>query len=693
MTRLAAGAAIHFQGAAFVVLGFDGSGQIQLRGEDGTERVMDPGDLAGDPTFGFEGLDARALSPLQAFWDKLKPEVQASALEHEEHMREVLTGYRLGQPDSRFPSEPRPPYDQTSQQQRIEAKAAELGVTSRQVFRWLRDYRAASHHPAALIDRNTTRVTGRLGRAELPISEAILRVAKRRQDDTDITFVMLRDLVQRELDALGQGDVTLPSQPTFIKLIQRYAPELTHSAKRRRSDASRGKARPFGKIVCVRPGQYVLIDITPFDLTARSEVDGRQIRLRMIVAMDLYSRAIVAARLIEVEPRGVDITTLILDVVHPVRAHPSWPPLPEDARLPYLGIPEGVMLAAHDMPEGEPLLNLPPVLPEAIVVDNGMVFLSRDLRDLCLRLGTDILLARPGTGSDKAHVERLFLHIRQSLAERLEGYVGPHVLARGHQVQARHFPWELQFELTQWVARYYNHRPHDGLCHPRSPKIKLTPMEMFAFGVSHAGHLTVPLGREAYYLALRTELRVITDTGVRIDGAQYDSDVLNPFRGQESPYLELGRRWPFKVDARDPTVIHFQHPQTLAWHEIPERDADWRARPFQAELADQVKVVLQERAGAEDDPLANIRREMDDAYAERVARSLKLATRTAKQALTGRQKQEIARREAAEAQHQAMTGKARAQKGTTRKTQAPPVPSVPEETDDGGRYEVVGDEF
>ena len=693
MSRLTAGAAVHFQGAAYLVLGFDPDGQVRLRGDGNQERTLTPGDLVNDPTFGFEGEAASALSPQQVFWDALKPELKATALDREAHLREILTGHRLGQPDTGLPGEPRPDYDGTSQRRRVAAKAAELGMTPRQIARWLQAYRAAGHHPAALIDRNTTRVSRQLDETEARINAAILQVARRRQNDSNVSYVTLRDLVTRELEAMGHRDVRLPSQPTFIKLVKRHAQELTYSAKRRRSDASRGTKRPFGKIVCVRPGQYVLIDITPFDLMVRSEVAADSIRLKLVLAMDLYSRAIVAVRLIEFEPRGVDITTLILEIVHPVRPHPSWPTLPEDARLPYLGIPESVMLLAHDMPAGEPLLNLPPVLPEAIVVDNGMVFLTGQLRELCLRLGTDILLARPGTGSDKSHIERVFDHVREALAERLKGYTGSHVVDRGDAdtVQALHFSWELQFELTQWAARYYNHRPHDGLNHPRTPKVKLTPMEMFAFGVSHAGHLTVPLGRDAYYLALRTELRVITDTGIRIDGAQYDSDVLNPFRKADSPYLEFGRKWPVKIDARNPTVIHFQHPVTLEWHEIPERDAEWRARPFQTELADQVKVVLEERAAA---PVANrlqaVRQEIDDGYIARLKQSQRLAAQTAKQALTASQKQEVARREAADAQRTAMTGKARIQK---KPKPGRPAVAVPEPSHDANLFEVVGDDF
>lgn len=696
--RLEKGAAVHFGGVAYVVVGYEADGQIRLRNDQREERLLTPGDLVNDPTFGFEGHKVPPLSSAHAFWDGLSPEIQIAALTREEHVQEVLTGYKKGKPDAGFPDEPRPAYEQSlSQEKKVQAKAAELGVHPRQIYRWLSSYRASGCHPAALTSGHQTRLSSRLGQAEGFISKAILRVAHQRQEESDLSFTRLRELVQQELGRMGHPDVTLPTANTFNKLVRHLAPELTRNAKRRRSEGSRGTRRPFGKVVCVRPGQYVLIDITPFDLLARSEVDGRQVRLRMVLALDLYSRAIVAARLIEWEPKGVDVTTLLLDIIHPVRPHPSWPALPEDAHLPYLGIPEGVMLAAHDMPEGEPLLNIPPVLPEAVVVDNGMVFLSHQFRELCGRLGTDILLARPGTGSDKAHIERLFGHIRQSLAERLQGYVGPHVLARGRHPQALHFAWELQFELTQWVARYYNHRPHDGLHHPRSPNIKLTPTEMFSHGVSHAGHLTVPLSRDAYYLALRTELRVISDTGVRLDGAQYDDEALNPYRNAESPYLEFGRRWPFKVDPRDPTVIHFQDPLTGNWHEIPERDAEWRSRPFQSELADRVKLALTERQSAREDQnrLEAVRQDMDNAYAARVKESQRLAAQTRRQALDSPAKLQVARREGARAQREAMAGRAEPQreKGQRKPPAQPPAPPETYEDLSDGIFDIVGDDF
>ena len=85
------------------------------------------------------------------------------------------------------------------------------------------------------------------------------------------------------------------------------------------------------------------------------------------------------------------IEILTLDNV--VHGYPNKPRAPHltprflaDVRQAFAGIPEAVLLAAHEMPEGAPLLNIPPVLPEAVVVDNGMAFLSREFLEMCARL-------------------------------------------------------------------------------------------------------------------------------------------------------------------------------------------------------------------------------------------------------------------------------------------------------------------
>ena len=592
-TRLTTGMRLMFEDREWrVEMGSDIlDGKVTLHAPGQPPRVIAISLVIAAPTFRL--LTETALAPYAAHFERLPQEVKLEALRREEHVREVMTGYRAGRAHPDRPEEPLPAYELKD---RVNAKAAELGVNVRQIESWLKSYRDAGLHVYSLIDHRTVRLSNRLGEQAPALGDAILRVARDLEDGSDVTFVRIRELVEDHLEALAAKGliktVKMPHQSTFIRLVDEFAPQLSRHAKRRRSEASRGKNRPFGKIVATRPGQLLVMDISPFDLLVRSEVDGQSIRLRLILIIDLYSRAIVGADLIETDAKGVDVSSVLLDVVFPTLWHPSWPDLPEEARLPYAGIPEAILLQAHGLPENSTLANLPPMLPDAVVVDNGMVFLSNQFRELCRRLGCDIILARPLKGSDKAHVERLFLHLRTQLAERLKGYVGPHVLARGSKVAAFHFRFELKHELLRWISEYYNRRAHDGLAHPRLPGVKLSPSEMYDLGLSHAGYLTIPLGRDAYYLALRSVTRRLGAEGFRVDGRQYDHAVLNPYRHTTSPYTEFGGLWPVLVDDRDPTYIFFQTPETGVWTAIPDRNADWPARPFGDELLEQVKYTF-----------------------------------------------------------------------------------------------------
>ena len=672
--RIIQGARLEYQGQTLRVVSFSGDGspehplKVSLRDEEHVEQEVHLTDLVTDPTFRPMGTQLEkipAIAAYHAHWNKLDDEVKLAALLREGHLLEVLTGYKSGRAEEERPWEPRPAYQAEKQGDRVAAKAAELGISTRHVNRWLHDYRAKGQHPVALIDLNAFRLSSRLGRQEAVIGDAILAVARARQDDSDVTFTELREQVEDLLAKwLERGKVkqavTLPSQPTFNTLIRRFAPELARNAKRRRSEKSRDQNRRFHTLVSTRAGQYVMIDVTPFDLLARSEVDGSEVRLRLILALDHHTRAIVAAEFLEYEPRGVDLAAFLLDIIFPVRAPPSWPALPEEARLPYAGLPEAILLAAHDMPEGSPLVNLPPMMPEAVVVDNGKAFLSREFLDMCARLEIDVLFGRPGTGSDKSHIERAFRTFREGMAQKLEGYTGPHILSRGRKVEGFHFAWEVRYHAVQWIARYYNHVTHGGLSHPAMPNIKLTPSQMYAVSLAHAGYLAVPLGKDAYYLALRTELRVISDVGIRSNGYQYDDDVLNPYRNQPSPYAELGGKWPIKVDRRDPTTVYWQHPDTGEWHAIFERNADWQARPFQEEQVSRIKLILEERSFRPNNQkeLRGVQQDIRHEYRAQVTATKKLARETAEQELTPGERAEVARREQADAQR-ARTGGAK----------------------------------
>jgi hypothetical protein len=63
-------------------------------------------------------------------------------LERAAHLREVLTGYRLGSAETAIVGEPRAQFDpRVALMRRYEAKAAELGVGLRTLRRWVNDFR------------------------------------------------------------------------------------------------------------------------------------------------------------------------------------------------------------------------------------------------------------------------------------------------------------------------------------------------------------------------------------------------------------------------------------------------------------------------------------------------------------------------------------------------------------------------
>ena len=270
--QLIQGARVDYQDRVLKVVGFSGDGtpgndvQVELRDEEHLPIRVPLTDLVTDPSF--RPLDTQsqkipALAAYHAHWEKLDGEIRLAALQREQHVLEVLTGYQSGGAAQALPGEPRQPYQSTRQGDRVRAKAAELGVTTRQVERWLQSYRDKGNHPYGLIDLNAFRLSNRLGRQEAVIGEAILAVARNREDDSDVTFTELREQVEHLLDEwFRKGKLNtaavLPSQPTFNDLIRNFAPELARQAKRRQSDGSRDQNRSFRKLVSTRAGQRLI---------------------------------------------------------------------------------------------------------------------------------------------------------------------------------------------------------------------------------------------------------------------------------------------------------------------------------------------------------------------------------------------------------------------------------------------------
>jgi hypothetical protein len=190
----------------------------------------------------------------------LTSEQRAAVTEQAGHVREVLTGFKAGHQDGRGPGEPRPEYHPAKPlKARYQAKADELGITTRTVERWVAAYRESGE--AGLADVRTLR--GRGASVDPRWDEAVrLVLAEMVSDSTPTRSAVLRKAAARLDELHGAGVVPLPSAATAYRRLGELARgtnAVSGSAKGRRSIADRPKGT-YGRLRAMRPGEYAVLD-------------------------------------------------------------------------------------------------------------------------------------------------------------------------------------------------------------------------------------------------------------------------------------------------------------------------------------------------------------------------------------------------------------------------------------------------
>lgn len=368
------------------------------------------------------------------------------------------------------------------------------------------------------------------------------------------------------------------------------------AAKARRSIANRPKGT-YKQMVATRPGEVVLIDSTPFDAFALDPVTFQWIQLQLTIALDLFSRSIVAWRFTPVSTKAVDAALLLYDIIRPKLMQPGWP---ERARWPYIGVPESIIIELAGVESANDIAGVPVLHPESIVVDHGKVFISQAFKDACTRLGINLQLARPYTPTDKAQVERVFRTIRENFVMALPGYKGPDIFSRGLDVEndAFYFLDEIDAKLACWIAAKYQCRPHGGLSLPGIPHLEISPNEMYEEGIARAGFVHVVATDLLYYELLPTDWRTVQHYGIEFRGLRYDADILDNYTDKSSPYGGLyAEKWPIRYDPRDLSRIFFFDEDAARWYEIDWTHHNGENRPFNEATLSHAKALLIKRGG------------------------------------------------------------------------------------------------
>ena len=494
------------------------------------------------------------------------------------HVREVLTGFRSGDPSRPAPGEPDPEFAaDVALKARYQAKAAQLGVTARTVERWVAAYREWGE--AGLVDRRDGSPPAVDARWEDAVRQVL---AESVNASTPTRSAVLARAAARLEKEYGPGVVPVPSRATAYRRLAELAKgtnAVSGSAKARRSIADRPKGA-YGRLRATRPGEYVVLDTQDLDVFAMEPVTCRWVRAQLTVAQDLFTRCIVGMRVTPVSTKAVDVAGVLYEAVAGREAPVSWP---SEAVWPYHGVPTHVVFD-----ENSPATTGPVCAPETLVVDHGKVFLSAHVIAVCTRLGISIQPAQPHKPTDKPTVERFFRTLREGLIQHLPAYKGPDIYSRGDRVEDEAFLFlnEVEDVIREWVATVYHRAKHDGLTVPQWPQLKLSPAEMFAIGVGAAGLLRIPATPELALDFLPVVGRTIQHYGVEVNGLRYNGPVLDGYRNATSPYGgALAGRWPIRINPDDVRHAWFCDPADNRWHRLDWEHQPLLDTPFSAEAA------------------------------------------------------------------------------------------------------------
>ena len=629
----------------YELVGIDGY-VAMLAAADGRTTAMKVAALLGDPTFEIVSSAHRRRPVVPTYFDALPPRIRERAVWLEAHVTEVLDGIPMT--EDGIGCAPRPEYDvtRTTLRQRELAKIGELAKSDRpmslQVFqRYRRRYAATGLE--ALIDKRPIRRTSPTGRVDERYVDALRHALVENTTASTGTATRLKRAVDRAVQAEhGDDAVPIPSQQTFNRVLGRLreARHATGSARTRRTLAHQPEG-PFGTVVAIRPGEWMQIDSTPFDVAIRldDEVSGR---VELTGLVDVATRT-VAAAVLRPTTRAVDASLLLARAMTPEPMRPGWP---QAVSMAYSALPYRLMRQVDDRLENAAAR--PVIVPETIVYDHGSVYVSSTFRSACRTLGINAQPAHEDTPTDKPIIERTLESAKTLFAQYVTGYLGASVEHRGADADQRAVfsLIELQDLLDEWIVTHWQNRPHDGLRDPLNPQRVLTPNEKYAALLAVAGYVPVPLSPDDYIALLPSTPRVINSYGIKINHRVYDSEELNRYRGQLSGCTALGKRWEVHYDPYDVTRVWVRNHQDggfiLAYwrqlHAMPQPfgDAAWEhARKIVAERGeatpseDTIKAAvddLLDRAGPTPPPHPRKKRRTKTAKDRRVAARTRAAT-------------------------------------------------------------------
>jgi putative transposase len=446
----------------------------------------------------------------------------------------------------------------------VEERAKEFGLNYVTLYRWIKNYESTGK-----LSSLVPNLDARGGKGKSRLNSVVDQIITESIEELYLT--LQKTSINRVYAEIKKRCENAGFNPPHINTVRRRIKEIS-TERFMKKRMSRSKAESIyglqGDIFEARcPLDIVQIDHTPLDIILVDEVLREPVgRPYITVAIDIYSRMIFGFYLSFDPPSFFTVGQAL-----------SMGIFPKEKFLKKLEI------------EGEWKIW---GLPRTIHVDNAMEFRGSELRKFCEEYNIELSFRPVGKPRYGGHVERFIGTLNNEL-HSLPGTTFSRPDQKGDykpDKKAVMTIGELEKWITGFIVNIYHKKVHSG--------IDMSPEEKYRIGIfgdevnPGTGLPDIIQGSEAQKIKmalLPSEERTIQRFGVTIDGIKYFSDVLRK-------YVEPGRqkkKYLFKIDPRDISVIYFYDPEMKEYFSIPYRNLKFP--PISVWELKQVKKYLTEK--------------------------------------------------------------------------------------------------
>lgn len=445
----------------------------------------------------------------------------------------------------------------------IEAYAKEKGIGYVSLYRWYKAFSACSTLSILIPkQRGWRKGSSRLNpQVDNIIREAINKYYLSKQR------LSQKQVIQQVRIICRQNGIEAPADNSIRKRINDLSEkEVLHKRGYREKAKNKFQPKPKHFPNVSYPLDVIQIDHTRVDLILVDDVTRQPIgRPWLTLAIDVYSRMICGYYLSLDAPSE---TSVGLCVSHAV--------LPKEAWL------EAKKINGKWEVWG---------LPNKIHVDNGSDFRSDTFKRACAEYGINLEFRPVRTPHYGGHIERLIGTFMQEV-HQLAGTTFSNVKHKDNYDSEKNASLtfgEFETWLLQQIVNIYHKKIHSAL--QMSPETK---WKEGIFGTEEnigRGLPAIPADPQTLMLDFMPYAeRTIQNTGVTWDGLRYFDFTLSPYIG----LTENGkaRKFIFRRDPRDISVIYFYHPDSKRYVPIPTTDQScphttvWELRNAKQHLRD-----------------------------------------------------------------------------------------------------------